>query len=77
MDYEFPLAGLQEIQIEECEEDAVFFETDQNWTGYELSEDEMNDGIRCPKCGKNPFKNQEIQIYDVVRVVKFKTNREV
>lgn len=49
-------------------------ETDKNWTGYELDCDEANEDIHCPICGSNPFKNDEIQIYDVVRIVKFKSN---
>ena len=65
------------VPLIECEEDAVYFETDPNWTGYELTEDEMNDDIHCPSCDKNPFKKQEIQVYDVVRVVKFKNPKEV
>ena len=53
--------------------DYVFFETDANWCGYELMEEEMIELIRCPNCGKFPFKHEEVQVYDVVRVVCFKT----
>ncbi len=62
--------------INECEEDAVVFETTQNWTGYELTEEEMIDGIRCPICGEFPFKHKEVQVYDIVRVVCFKEGVE-
>lgn len=62
--------------IEETEEDAVVFETETNWTGYELSEEEMMDTISCPHCGKFPFKHEEVQVYTVVRVVCFKTEEE-
>lgn len=52
---------------------SVCFETDTNWTGYDLSEDEINEIIRCPFCGKNPFRDKEVQVHDIVRVVKFVT----
>ena len=61
-----------EHYIEEAEEDAVVFETDKDWTGYELSEEEMLETIKCPHCGKFPFESTELQVYDVVRVVMFK-----
>ena len=60
----------------ECEEDAVYVDLDSNWTGYGLSEEEMLDTIECPHCGKFPFKNKEIQVYEIVRVVCFKTEQE-
>lgn len=47
-------------------------ETTQNWTGYDLSEEEMLETITCPHCKQFPFKSKEIQVYDVVRVVCFK-----
>lgn len=62
-EFEFPLS--------ECEENAVYFETDKNWCGFELSEEEQKDEICCPKCGQYPFKN-EVQVYEIVRVVMFK-----
>ena len=62
------------VDVEECEHNAVVLETDKNWTGYELDGDEANKDIHCPICGSNPFKNDEIQIYDVVRIVKFESN---
>lgn len=60
----------------ECEEDAVYVDLDSKWTGYGLSEEEMLDTIECPHCGKFPFKNKEIQVYELVRVVCFKTEQE-
>lgn len=62
----------QELALTECEEDAAYIDTDQNWVGYELSEEEMLDTILCPHCREFPFKNTEIQVYDIVRVVCFK-----
>ena len=62
------------IGIEEDEHyNAVIMETDKNWTGYELSEEEMRERIECPYCKQFPFGNEEIQVYDVVRIVCFKT----
>lgn len=51
--------------------DAAVVETDSNWTGYDLSEEERLDTIICPHCGQFPFKNKEIQVYDIVRLVMF------
>lgn len=65
-----------EQPITECEEDAAYIETTQNWTGYELSEEEMLDTITCPHCKQFPFRSKEIQVYDVVRVVCFKGGAE-
>ncbi|PXX73401.1 hypothetical protein [Dielma fastidiosa] len=58
--------------FEEKEVDAVVLEIDKNWTGYELDEEEMTSTIRCPHCNQFPFKNKEIQVYEVVRAVMFK-----
>ncbi len=52
--------------------DVAILETDQNWTGYSLSEEEMMDVIRCPHCRRFPFKHKEVQVYDVVRIVCFR-----
>lgn len=62
-----------EQPIIECEHNAVYIETTKNWTGYDLSEEEMLETITCPHCKQFPFKSTEIQVYDVVRVVCFKT----
>lgn len=64
--------AFDEYPVFECEEDAAYIETTQNWTGYEQSEEEMSDTIVCPHCKQFPFKSTEIQVYDVVRVVCFK-----
>ena len=60
-----------EVLLTECEENAVYFETNRTWTGYELSEEEQRERICCPKCGKYPFV-QEVQVHEIVRVVMFK-----
>ena len=59
-------------EIEE-NETVVWFETSQNWTGYELTEEEQREKISCPYCKQFPFKHGEVQVIDVVRVVCFKT----
>ena len=45
--------------------------TDRNWTGYELSEEEILETIVCPHCGKYPFQSKEIHVYDEVEIVMF------
>lgn len=65
-----------EQPIVECEHNAACIETTQNWTGYDLSEEEMLETITCPHCKQFPFKSTEIQVYDVVRVVCFKTEED-
>ena len=60
------------VDITECEKNAVVFETDKSWTGYDQDGEDANQDIRCPICGKNPFQNDEIQIFNIVRVVNFK-----
>lgn len=61
-----------DIAGEDNETGAVWFETDCNWTGYELTEEEMMEDIKCPNCGDFPFNHKEVQVYDVVRVICFK-----
>lgn len=51
---------------------------DRNWTGYELSEEEILETIVCPHCGKYPFQSKEIHVYDEVEIVMFpKENKNV
>ena len=51
---------------------AIVFETDQHWTGYELSDDEeeMRATIQCPECHQYPF-DDEIHAEDIVQVIMF------
>ena len=65
--------SIYSVPIDEAEEQAVFFDTSQNWTGYYLDEEEQIDRICCPKCGKFPFNHREVHVYDIVQVVMFKT----
>jgi DNA-directed RNA polymerase subunit RPC12/RpoP len=61
------------IGIEEDEHyNAVIMETDRNWTGYGLTEEETRERIECPYCKQFPFGSEEIQVFDVVRIVCFK-----
>lgn len=61
-----------EYPICECEERAVYFDSDANWAGYELSDEERLETIKCPYCNRFPFKKEEIQVHEIVRVVCFK-----
>ena len=63
-------------ESENEEEEGVFIDTDCNWTGYELTEEEQRETIICPHCERFPFNHKEIQVYDVVRVVCFKGGAE-
>ena len=64
------------LKIEEDDHyNAVIMETDREWTGYELSEREMRERLLCPYCKQFPFSNDEIQIYDVVRIICFKRDQ--
>lgn len=63
-----------EVPIEEAPENAVVFEISNDWCGYGLNEEDQRDNIKCPHCGKFPFKHQEVQSYDFVQVVMFKTS---
>ena len=48
----------------------VVFETTRNWTGYELTDEERKDRIRCPHCGEYPFDSSvEIEFHEPVEVL--------
>ena len=58
--------------------DCISIVADRNWTGYELSEEEILETIVCPHCGKYPFQSKEIHVYDEVEIVMFpKENKNV
>lgn len=63
--------------VEDEETGAVSFDTSSDWTGYALSEEEMMDTIECPHCHTFPFESDEIQVYEIVRVVCFKNDDAV
>ena len=58
--------------ITEYEENAVTVDTDHNWTGDELTEEEQKDTIKCPYCNQFPFVSEEIQVEEIVRIICFK-----
>lgn len=60
----------KEIKFKQVPSNAIVFEVGTNWVGYGGMED--TDQIRCPKCHKFPFKSEEIQCYEYLRVVCFK-----
>lgn len=50
----------------------ILLETDQSWTGYDLTDEERKDTIECPICHKYPFKkDEEIQTREIVEVCCF------
>lgn len=52
------------------ENGCVSFSTSQKWTGYDLTDKEQKEGIRCPYCGKFPFDDSiEIEFYEPVEVM--------
>ena len=59
-----------------CDECAVYFDTDRNWTGFELTESEQRETIKCPHCGEFPFNYKEVQVHEIVRVVCFRSENE-
>lgn len=61
--------------VEEHEENAVTIDTTKNWTGYELSNEERVDTIKCPYCRQFPFESTEIQIEKPVRIICFKSDK--
>lgn len=61
------------VPVEETQEQAVFLEVDKNWTGYELTEDEKRETIRCPVCREFPLHDKEIQEEEIVRAIMFKS----
>ena len=63
---------FRDIPIKEYLDNAVGFETTQDWCGYDLTEEEQAETILCPYCNEFPFKDREIQVYEVVRVACFK-----
>ena len=65
--------AFQKYFYEEVPDNAVYFDTRENWTGAEQDEEEQRETIRCPKCKQFPFKNGEIQTYTFIRVVMFKS----
>lgn len=60
------------VLISEVPDNAVYIDLPTNWTGYDMSEEEQSESIRCPFCRQHPFKKIEIDTHDFVRVVMFK-----
>lgn len=68
--------SFERLPLYECDDNAIYIEPGQIWTGHELSEEEQIDTIKCPYCNKFPFNEKDIQVEDVVRVVMFKDDEE-
>ena len=67
IDFRFPLTEHPSTK-------AISFDANSNWCGYELTEEEQREHILCPYCKQYPFKDKEIQVYNIVQVVMFKEN---
>lgn len=59
------------VNLEEFEDNAKVITSDKNWTGYELTEEEQIEDIRCPYCKKFPFKHKEVQVHEYIHIVCF------
>lgn len=74
--YKFDCEGNdyeQKIRFKQVPTNAICFDTDINWCGYDLTDEEQKEDIQCPYCKEYPFdKNIEIQVFDFVRIVCFK-----
>lgn len=61
-----------------CEtEEGIVISTNPNWTGYELSKEEMVETIRCPHCKQFPLDNENFDVSDdevFITLSKNKTN---
>lgn len=57
-------------------ENGAYLDATQNWTGWEMSDEEMVESVRCPHCKKFPFRDHEIQTYQILRIVMFKEGEE-
>lgn len=68
--------SFERLPLYECDDNAIYIEPGQIWTGHELSEEEQIDTIKCPYCNKFPFNEKDIQVEDIVRVVMFKDDEE-
>lgn len=71
------IANLMETNVDSDDTvTAVYLDTTQNWTGYDLPNEERINTICCPYCMKYPFKDKDLYVLDVVRVIMFKSNGE-
>lgn len=57
------------IQFSDNGEETYCLETDRNWTGYELCEEEQIETIKCPKCKKFPFKTRTLDVSEPVYLI--------
>lgn len=66
---------LHAVPVHEMPDNAVIVDTTENWCGYGLDiEDQMSD-IECPFCREFPFKHEEVQEEEVLRLVMFKSGK--
>ena len=60
----------KEVNFKQVPHNAIVFEIGTDWVGYGGMED--TDQIMCPNCRKFPFKSDEIQCYEYLKVVCFR-----
>lgn len=54
------------VNLDESDDETFTIQTTQNWTGYDLSDEERPETIKCPICKKYPFKSMMMGIYEPV-----------
>ena len=57
------------VPLIDCGIKAISFEVGPDWVGDGLDAEDIPDIISCPKCGKYPLKNMEVQTDTIIRVV--------
>lgn len=62
-----------EVPIKEYQKNVIGLEASQDWCGYYLTEEEQAETILCPNCNEFPFKDKEIHVHEIVRVVCYIT----
>lgn len=62
---------LIEVPVKEYQNNAIGIDTTQDWCGYDLTEEEQAETVLCPHCNEFPFRDREIQVYEIVRIVCF------
>lgn len=59
-----------------CAANAIVIETDHAWTGYDLSEEEQIETIKCPFCHKFPFEAETIFVKKIVEITCIKRSEQ-
>ncbi len=59
------------FKIHPYHNEAVCVDLPMSWTGFDLSDEEARECIRCPQCKEYPFDDQEMHIHTQTTVVMF------